>query len=120
MRELKFRTWDTQKEKYIMTGFHVIGECTAFDLLNQYSLKHYCDLVVEQSTGKQDKNGKDIYEGDLIKGLFDYGPAGFVEQTLPVHWNDERGYQWEQWDLKSIEVVGNVNEMEKWKQNQPT
>jgi hypothetical protein len=58
----------------------------------------------------KDKYGKLIYEGDVIRGLFDFGPAGFKEEILPVTWHNERGYLWDYWRLMTIEVLGNLNE----------
>jgi hypothetical protein len=58
----------------------------------------------------KDKYDKLIYEGDVIRGIFDFGPAGFKEEILPVHWHNERGYQWDYWRLMTIEVLGNLHE----------
>ena len=48
--------------------------------------------------------------GDLIRGMFDFGPAGFSELMLPVCWHNLQGYQWNYWNLSTIEVVGNAFE----------
>jgi len=38
-RQLKFRAWSHKFQKFLAVGFHIIGETTLFDLLNQHSIK---------------------------------------------------------------------------------
>jgi hypothetical protein len=101
-RELKFRVYIREYDKYVYFG---IGD---FNYSDRYL--HQSDIPVEQFTGMYDKNNKPIYEGDFIRGMFDHGPAGLREEILPIKWSNEDGYQWNYWDLSTIEVVGNEHE----------
>ena len=98
-RELKFRVYIREYDKYVYFG---IGD---FNYSDRYL--HQSDIPVEQFTGMYDKNNKPIYEGDFIRGQFDHGPAGYREEIMPVIWTNEDGYQWNYWDLSTIEVIGN-------------
>ena len=102
MRELKYRVYIPEFSKYVYFGLN------DFDYSDRYLTSD--EYPIQQYTGMKDKYGKPIYEGDVIRGIFDFGPAGFKEEILPVDWNNERGYQWDYWRLMTIEVLGNLHE----------
>ena len=112
-RQLKFRVWDKLAERMIYphndNQQHFIIDLNGrFHNLQNGSGGD--DYVIQQYTGCHDSANKEIYEGDLIRGMFDFGPAGFRETMLPVCWQNLQGYQWNYWNLSTIEVIGNAYE----------
>ena len=83
MREIKFRFWHKEKKKWFGEGVPLYKIC--YDIDN--SEKH-TKFITEQFTGLQDKNGKDIYEGDVLHVVEDgdYGGEFYGEVEWLAEW----------------------------------
>lgn len=70
-REIKFRAWDKEADVPFMSDVNMMG----YQLGNYLSQDRY---VVMQYTGLKDKNGVEIWEGDIVRQdfIWDWGEDG--------------------------------------------
>ena len=104
MREIKFRAWEHETE---------MGKPGSMSYNQEFcfsQILHPDGIEIMQYTGLKDRNGVEIYEGDIIEGSHDFGPGGFVRRKDQVSFHPELGYQWDYWVLPTLEVIGNVHE----------
>ena len=119
MKELKFRVWNNSHNEFIRPDYGLIGFCYPLDgrisvLTTNGDPTEDC--IIEQYTGLKDKNGKEIYEGDI------------VEYTTYYYGKEKRhrkAVEWSEWysdDFgephnigysnlsECMEVIGNIHE----------
>lgn len=100
MREIKFRVWD-KKSKMWLKRFNVDLLDIDTDILSTIELCQY--------TGLKDKNGVEIYEGDIVRT--------FGESFVVFYFQEHVGYLLKDIDgcletIRSyrVEVLGNIYE----------
>lgn len=81
-------------------------------------LKH-SPYIIQQYTGLQDDNGKDIYEGDICQYTYHITHGPHEDGHGVVYWDDEIGgflfdetSQFNRIELTKCEVIGNIFENE--------
>ena len=124
-RIIKFRAWDKELKEFLTWEELIIEEYN--DVLMAGFEKNQTNIILQQFTGLLDKNGKEIWEGDVVKYKFlsgfncenDYPNGGdeiikevrFINGEFypkPTYQEIDDGYY--SYRMFDFEIIGNIFE----------
>lgn len=117
-REIKFRAWDGKAmycsdTENITFSFDNMGWLVGTNMRGEQKrlLTHAgSGGILMQYTGLEDKNGKEIFEGDILKNTFGNYAVEYYDLNFQLENFDHYGMDGEYPPFEESEIIGNIYE----------
>ena len=121
-KEMKFRAWDLKNKQWLWANGALGKHYTSGNVFKGWELNIKEGVVLMQYIGLTDKNGKEIYEGDIVKMLdewighyklysehtIEFGAGTFrLENGIPLYDCLDEDCDFERC---AFEIIGNIYE----------
>lgn len=119
MRKIKFRTWNKFNKKMLYEGFDISPDGNIW--INQFSVRE--QFILMQYIGLEDKNGIEIYEGDIVvtnnngkdgNDICEAKDWGNQVVTIDLYGVNLGCFSWDDKDsvnhIRYVSIIGNIHE----------
>lgn len=119
VRDIKFRVWNVRLKGWTCCTQHLVH--IRSEQILKVTPEQGASFLFEQYIGLNDRSGREVYEGDIVRGI---ASSTAIEENVKfigfVKWDDEDlGFYFESdgnwphikpWFVKSFEIIGNIHE----------